>query len=121
MGGKDMVRVQPVFEPEYVNAKVGDVVRFVPTDKGHDTVPIPGMAPAGLNLPPGAMSKEYVLKLGKPGLYGVKCTPHFGLGMVALVKAGPGQAPNAAAATAAAAKLPPLAKKKMAALIASAR
>lgn len=121
MGGKEMVRVQPVFEPAFIQAKVGDVVRFVPIDKGHDSVPIPGMVPDGLNLPPGAMSKEYVLRLSKPGVYGIKCTPHFGLGMVALVKAGTGPAPNAAAANAAVAKLPPLARKNLTALLAQAR
>jgi hypothetical protein len=45
--------------------------------------------------------------------------PHFAMGMVALVKAGKGPAPNAAAA--AAVSLPPLAAKRMAPLLAAAR
>lgn len=28
------------------------------------------------------------------GVYGVKCLPHYGLGMVALIKVGDGEAPN---------------------------
>lgn len=117
-GDKTMVSVKPVFVPDYVDAKVGDTVRFVPTDKGHNAAPIAGMVPDGLTLADGAISKEYVLKLTKPGLYGIKCTPHFGMGMVALVKAGPGKPANAATAAAAAEKIPPLAKRLMLPLLA---
>jgi len=108
-----------VFEPAFVSAAVGDKVHFVPTDPGHNAMPIAGMVPAGTDMTPGAMSKEYVLTVAKPGLYGIKCMPHYAMGMVALVKAGKGAAPNAAAA--AAVTLPPLAAKRMAPLLASAR
>ncbi|USI72269.1 pseudoazurin [Sphingomonas morindae] len=107
-----------VFEPAYVAANVGDRVHFVPTDPGHNAEPIEGMIPAGVTAPAGAVNKEYVLTLAKPGLYGIKCKPHFSLGMVALVKAGK-TAPNAAQA--AAVKLPPLAAKRMAPMLAAAR
>jgi pseudoazurin len=108
-----------VFEPAYVSAAVGDTVHFVPADMGHNATPITGMLPDGVDAPMGAMNKEYVLHLSKPGLYGIKCTPHFSMGMVALVKAGTGAAPNAAAA--AAVKLPPLATKRMAPMLAQAK
>lgn len=107
-----------VFEPAYVSAAVGDKIHFVPTDPGHNAGPITGMVPDGVDEPAGAMNKEYVLTLSKPGLYGIKCTPHFSMGMVALVKAGKGAAPNAASA--AAVKLPPLAAKRMVPLLAQA-
>ena len=45
--------------------------------------------------------------------------PHYTMGMVALIKAGKGPAPNAAAA--AAVTLPPLAAKRMAPMLAGAR
>jgi pseudoazurin len=108
-----------VFEPSYVSANVGDTVHFLPTDSGHNAEPITGMLPDGVSEPAGAMGKEYVLTLSKPGLYGIKCKPHYSMGMVALVKAGKGAAPNAAAA--AAVKLPPLATKRMAPMLASAK
>jgi pseudoazurin len=108
-----------VFEPAYVVAAPGDTVRFVPTDPAHNAEPIPGMLPAGVTAGKGAMNKEYVLTVTKPGLYGIKCMPHFTMGMVALVKVGKGAAPNAAAA--AAVSLPPLAKKRMDPLLASAK
>ena len=107
-----------VFEPAFVTAAVGDKVHFVPTDAGHNAEPIDGMLPAGVAAPKGMMNKEYVLTVSKPGLYGIKCLPHFSMGMVALVKAGKGKAPNAAEA--AAAQLPPLAGKRMASLLAAA-
>jgi pseudoazurin len=108
-----------VFEPAFVQANVGDTVHFLPTDAGHNAEPIEGMLPDGVTEPAGAMGKEYVLTLSKPGLYGIKCKPHYSMGMIALVKVGKGAAPNAAAATAV--KLPPLAQKRMTPLLAQAK
>ena len=108
-----------VFEPAFVSAAVGDTVRFVPTDPGHNAEPIPGMLPAGVALSAGKMNQTYVVKLTKPGVYGFKCLPHYGMGMVALVKAG--KATPANLATASAVKTPPLAAKRLAPLFAQAR
>jgi pseudoazurin len=108
-----------VFEPDFVRVNVGDRVHFIPASPGHNAELIPGMAPAGITAPAGAMSKEWVLTVGKPGLYGIKCAPHFGLGMVALVQAGAGPSPNAAAARAV--TLPPLAAKRMNAALAKSK
>lgn len=105
-----------VFSPAVVKAKPGDTIRFVPTDKGHNAELIPGMAPAGVTFPKGAMNKELVIKVTQPGVYGFKCLPHYSMGMVALVQVGAG--PNRAAAEAAAAKAPGMAKKRFAALFA---
>ncbi|PZU09771.1 pseudoazurin [Sphingomonas sp.] len=108
-----------VFEPSFIQAAPGDKIHFMPTDMGHNAQPIPAIMPEGVSEPNGAMNKEYVLTVTKPGLYGIKCLPHFSMGMVALVKVGKGPSPNAAAA--AAASLPPLAKKRMAPMLASAK
>lgn len=107
-----------VFEPAYVVAQPGDVVRFVPTDPGHNAETIPGMIPAGAQPGVGTMSQPFEYKVTKPGLYGFECKPHFGLGMVALVKVGKGAPANLADARKV--TLPPLANKRMAPLIASA-
>lgn len=77
-----------VFEPAQINAKVGDTVRFVPTDLSHNAESIAGMIPAGATPFKGAMNKEVVVTVTKPGVYGVKCAPHYGMGMVALITAG---------------------------------
>lgn len=108
-----------VFEPAYVSAAVGDRIHFLPTDPSHNAEPIPGMLPDGVTAPAGAINQEYVLTLAKPGFYGIRCKPHVAMGMVGLVKAGPGPAPNAAAASAV--KLPPLAAKRMTPMLAAAK
>lgn len=108
-----------VFEPGYVQAAVGDVVRFVPTSPSHNAQIIPGMVPDGVAPTAGQMSKPFDLKITKPGFYGIECEPHFSMGMIALIKAGQGAAPNAAKAKAV--KLPPLAAKRMAPMFAAAK
>ena len=47
--------------------------------------PDPDEGPGGFK---GAISKEVAVTFTVPGVYGVKCTPHFALGMVALVVVG---------------------------------
>jgi hypothetical protein len=64
------------------------------------------------------MNKTFEYRVTKTGLYGFECKPHFGLGMVALVKVGTGVPANLAAARRAV--LPPLAAKRMTRLIATA-
>lgn len=77
-----------VFEPAFVKAAVGDTVTFISTDKGHNVEGIEGMLPDGVEAFKSGMGDDYVLTLTAQGLYGVKCTPHYGMGMVALIQAG---------------------------------
>lgn len=77
-----------VFEPAFVKAAVGDTITFISTDKGHNAEGIKGMLPEGVEEFKSAMGKDYVLTLTAEGLYGVKCTPHLSMGMVALIQAG---------------------------------
>lgn len=77
-----------VFEPEFIRAEVGDTVRFVPTDKGHNAETIKGFLPDGAEPFTGKINEEIVLELTEEGLYGIRCKPHYGLGMVALIQAG---------------------------------
>lgn len=105
-----------VFEPSFVKAAPGDVIHFKPTDPSHNAETISTMLPAGATPMKGAMNKEAVLTVSKPGLYGIKCMPHYSMGMVALVQVGK---PTAADVTAAkAVKLPPFAAKRMNAALA---
>ena len=107
-----------VFEPGFVKANVGDTIRFLPTSAAHNAETIPSILPAGVAPSAGAIGKEFDLKLTAPGLYGIKCKPHYAMGMVALIQAGKGPSPNLAAAKAV--SLPPFAKKRMAAYLAKA-
>ena len=77
-----------VFEPAFVKAAVGDTITFISTDKGHNAEGIEGMLPEGVEEFKGDMGKDYVLTLTAEGIYGVKCTPHYMMGMVALIQAG---------------------------------
>lgn len=77
-----------VFEPALVQVAPGDTVTFVPTDKGHNAETIKGMLPEGAEPFKGKMAEEIVVTFDVPGAYGIKCTPHLGMGMVALVVVG---------------------------------
>ena len=77
-----------VFEPDLIMAAPGDTVTFLPTTKGHNVQSIKGMLPEGVKKFKSKFNKKYVLTVEKDGLYGVKCTPHYGMGMVALIVAG---------------------------------
>jgi len=63
-------------------------VTFIPVDKGHDAESIKGMIPDGAEPFKGKMNEQITVKLEKEGVYGVKCTPHYGMGMVALIAVG---------------------------------
>jgi pseudoazurin len=77
-----------VFDPAYVKIQPGDSVRFVPTDKGHNAEVIKGMAPEGAPPFKTVVGKEETVTFDKAGLYGVKCAPHYIMGMVALIQVG---------------------------------
>lgn len=77
-----------VFEPAAVKANVGDVISFVPVDKGHDAASIKELLPDGVAEAKGKMSEALKVTVEKEGAYVFKCTPHFGMGMVALVVVG---------------------------------
>lgn len=105
-----------VFEPSYVKAAPGDTIRFKPTDASHNAETMANMLPAGATAMKGGMNKEAVLTVGKSGLYGIKCMPHYSMGMVALVQVG--KVTQADIAAAKAVKLPPFAAKRMTAALA---
>lgn len=77
-----------VFQPDYIQAAPGDTVTFVPTDKSHDAESIKGMLPEGVEPFKGKMSEKITVTVNAEGVYGVKCTPHYGMGMVALIVVG---------------------------------
>jgi pseudoazurin len=77
-----------VFEPALTKVAVGDTVTFIPTDKGHDAQTLKDILPEGGVEFKGAMGKEVAVTFTAPGVYGVKCAPHFAMGMVGLVVVG---------------------------------
>ncbi|EFI52469.1 pseudoazurin [Afipia sp. 1NLS2] len=103
-----------MFEPAFLRVQPGDTVRFIPTDKGHDAETIPGMLPDGAQPFKGKLSEELKVTFQTPGLYGYRCLPHFGMGMVGLIAVG-NAAPNLDAVRQV--KIPPAPAKRMAALL----
>ncbi|RUW27014.1 MULTISPECIES: pseudoazurin [unclassified Mesorhizobium] len=77
-----------VFQPAFVRAAPGDTVKFVPTDKSHNAESIKDMIPDGAEPFKSKPSEEVTVTLTKEGVYGVKCAPHYGMGMVALIVVG---------------------------------
>lgn len=77
-----------IFEPASLRIAVGDTVKFVPTDKGHNAETVKGMIPAGATAFAGKINQEIDVTLTEPGFYGVKCKPHWGMGMVMVIAVG---------------------------------
>lgn len=77
-----------VFEPGFVKIAPGDTVTFVPTDKSHNVETFKGLIPDGAPEFKSKPSEQFQAKFDVPGAYVVKCTPHAGMGMVALIQVG---------------------------------
>ena len=104
-----------VFEPAFVKAEPGDVIHFVPTDKSHNVESIKEILPEGVETFKSKINEEYSPTVTEPGVYGVKCTPHYAMGMVALIQVGDAPANLEAAKTT---KMPKKARERMDAEIA---
>ena len=100
-----------VFQPAVVHARPGDTIRYVPTNPGHNAELIAGMLPAGVAVQRGPMGREFILRVTAPGIYGVKCAPHYTMGMVGLVQVGTG-GPNLEAARAVSERAPNFARRR---------
>ncbi|RWX80776.1 pseudoazurin [Neorhizobium lilium] len=99
-----------VFEPGFVKIAPGDTVTFVPTDKGHNVETFPGLIPQGAAEFKSKPNEQFQTKFDVPGAYVVKCTPHAGMGMVALIQVGDNPTNLDTIKTA---KVPPLARKRL--------
>ena len=77
-----------VFSQELIRAEVGDVIKFVPTDKSHNAQSVKNALPDGQKKFKGKMNKEIEYLVTEAGLTAVVCQPHQTLGMVALIVVG---------------------------------
>jgi len=98
-----------VFEPDFVKINPGDTIEFEPIDKGHNAETIKGMIPTGAEPFKSKINAEFSVTLTENGVYGIRCTPHFGVGMVALIVVGTPE--NVEETKAIAVKVPAKAKK----------
>ena len=81
-------KMKMVFEPSFVLAAAGDCIKFIPTSKGHNAETIKKMIPNGAKKFKSKMNKELIVQLDVEGLYGIKCKPHYQMGMIALIQVG---------------------------------
>lgn len=106
-----------VFEPAFIEAMPGDTVTFVATDASHNAETIKSMLPAGAETFKGPFNKDFTITVTEEGVYGVKCAPHYSMGMIALISVG--EPTNLAEAMAV--KLPNKAQERMLPMLESLR
>ena len=104
-----------VFEPAFLRVAVGDTVKFVAKDKGHNAESIEGMLPEGATAFEGKINEEIDVTFDTVGVYGVRCKPHFAMGMVMAIAVGDAKAPEDFLAG----RLPKKAKERLEAALAS--
>ena len=76
-----------VYSEDISRINVGDTITWVPTTKGHNVEFLAG--PDGWEIPKKSkMNQEYSYKFEIPGIYFYQCTPHKGVGMIALIVVG---------------------------------
>ena len=78
------------YEPAYLVIEPGDTVKFLATVKGHNAATIEGFLPQGAEPFLGKINQEIEVTFDKEGIYGIKCSPHFDMGMVMLIQVGDG-------------------------------
>lgn len=78
-------KLRNVFLPRLLVVDPGDQVRFIPSEKGHDSAAHKKMVPDGVEPWKGRINKEITVTFEKPGYYGYICQPHYPLGMVGMV------------------------------------
>tara|TARA_R110000764_G_scaffold177035_3_gene263280 strand:- start:10419 stop:10868 length:450 start_codon:yes stop_codon:yes gene_type:complete len=76
-----------VYSEDISRIEVGDTITWLPTSKGHNVEFVAG--PDGWKAPKKSKnSKEVAITFDTPGIYYYWCTPHKGMGMIALVVVG---------------------------------
>lgn len=97
------------YEPDFLRLAPGDTVRFVPTNPTHNAATMPEMIPSGAKPFKGKIDQQIEVTFTAPGIYGIKCIPHYMMGMVMLVIVGDEPVANVAIP----AGLPPEATKRL--------
>lgn len=110
--GPDGARM--VFAPAFVQLEPGDTLRIVSASRGHSAATIDGLIPEGAEAFKGKTGKDIEVTLDTEGWYGIKCLPHYSMGMVMAVRVGSAELP----ADFLDAGLPKAARQRMAAAVA---
>ncbi|MFC0342076.1 pseudoazurin [Paracoccus niistensis] len=97
------------FEPDYLVIQPGDMVKFIAASPGHNAATIDGMIPSNGEKFVGKINEEIAVTLTEEGIWGIKCSPHYTMGMVMLIQVGDSPAPEADLPK----DLPPAARERM--------
>lgn len=76
------------FEPALLNVAVGDTVKFIPKELGHNAESVANLIPAGATPFKGDLSTEIIVTIEQEGVYVIQCDPHSIMAMVAVIVAG---------------------------------
>ena len=77
-----------IYSPALIQIELGDTVKWVATDRGHNVEFVRGAVPEGVKPFRSALGKDVSYTFSTPGAYVYKCTPHYGLGMVGIIIVG---------------------------------
>jgi len=83
-----------IYEPSFLKIAPGDTVHFIPAQPSHNAATIDGMIPEGAEPFKSKINEDFSVTLTVPGSYGIKCSPHFAMGMVMLIEVGEAPAPD---------------------------
>ena len=76
-----------VYSQDVVNIEVGDTVKWLPKDGGHNVEFVAG--PDSFEIPPKSyINREVSIKFDTPGIYLYVCSPHSIMGMIGLIIVG---------------------------------
>ena len=76
-----------VYSQDVVKISVGDTIKWLPTQPGHNVEFVAG--PEGMELPPKSIiNREVIMKFDIPGIYLYVCSPHSIMGMIGIVVVG---------------------------------
>ncbi|MBL1241025.1 MAG: pseudoazurin [OCS116 cluster bacterium] len=84
----DNKKLRNVFSPAVLKIEVGDTVKFISTDKGHNTQSYKKGIPEGAEKWKSKIGKEFEITFTTEGTYQYKCTPHASMGMIGLILVG---------------------------------
>ena len=84
-----------VYEPDFLRVAPGDTIRFVATTPGHNARTIAGLAPDGAEEIKTPLGETADVVAATPGIYGLKCSPHYAMGMVMMIAVGEEADPGA--------------------------
>jgi pseudoazurin len=79
-----------VYEPDFLLLATGDTVRFIATHPSHNAASISEIWPTDVPEVKGRINEEIEVTFDQPGTYGIKCSPHYTMGMVMMIRVGDG-------------------------------